>query len=377
MVRHLHVVDVELRRPLGSATWPRYRATSAASISTTRSKCPGLKIAIRSRPEQRAARARGVRALLSECVAERRRGSYLRVAAGAGWPIAWRPRRSWIRGVLPKGPWQLRKLVAVAALCAAQAGVCAQPEQVPEAASEPAAGRRVRQKPRARGIAGPESATAERLPRPRPSSRSRSAAETELPAPLTVDAELPTNAELAAPLQPLPVAAPSTSAAISNDDVRRWSAPNSATRRSSPSSAQTSSQFDLSPRALVALKGGGVSERVIEAMIAAEAEKKRAAVPSSPAPSSPRRRRRSEYARLTADDRAAGREAGSRRGRAARAGAAGVARGPEPARLARRSRPTERRSRRRSRRSRSPAAADATRSGSRICKASRVRRSRS
>ena len=60
-------------------------------------------------------------------------------------------------------------------------------------------------------------------------------------------------------------------------------------------------QFDLSPRALVALKSGGVSERVIEAMIAAEAEKKRAAVPRAESeqaepvetPASP------EYARLT------------------------------------------------------------------------------
>ena len=55
-------------------------------------------------------------------------------------------------------------------------------------------------------------------------------------------------------------------------------------------------QFDLSPRALVALKSGGVSERVIEAMIAAEAEKKRAAVPARRAGRarrrSPRRRRR-------------------------------------------------------------------------------------
>ncbi len=46
-------------------------------------------------------------------------------------------------------------------------------------------------------------------------------------------------------------------------------------------------QFDLSPRALVALKSGGVSERVIEAMIAAEAEKKRAAVPASAEPVAP------------------------------------------------------------------------------------------
>ena len=53
-------------------------------------------------------------------------------------------------------------------------------------------------------------------------------------------------------------------------------------------------QFDLSPRALVALKGAGVSEQVIEAMIAAEAEKSRVrGRRSRRAPSSPRRRHRS------------------------------------------------------------------------------------
>ena len=58
-------------------------------------------------------------------------------------------------------------------------------------------------------------------------------------------------------------------------------------------------QFDLSPRALVALKSGGVSERVIEAMIAAEAEKKRAAVPAPPSRARRWRRSRRRFRRST------------------------------------------------------------------------------
>jgi hypothetical protein len=57
-------------------------------------------------------------------------------------------------------------------------------------------------------------------------------------------------------------------------------------------------QFDLSPRALVALKGAGVSERVIEAMIAAEAEKKRLPEPV-PVAEPVDTQASLEYARLT------------------------------------------------------------------------------
>ncbi len=58
-------------------------------------------------------------------------------------------------------------------------------------------------------------------------------------------------------------------------------------------------QFDLSPRALVALKGAGVSEQVIEAMIAAEAEKGRAPDPELSRAELAETQASVEYARLT------------------------------------------------------------------------------
>jgi hypothetical protein len=58
--------------------------------------------------------------------------------------------------------------------------------------------------------------------------------------------------------------------------------------------------FDLSPRALVALKNAGVSEPVIEAMIAAEAEKKRASSPEPTSAQIAETQASVEYAKLTA-----------------------------------------------------------------------------
>jgi hypothetical protein len=58
-------------------------------------------------------------------------------------------------------------------------------------------------------------------------------------------------------------------------------------------------QFDLSPRALVALKGAGVSEQVIEAMIAAQAEQGRAADPEPSRAELAETQASVEYARLT------------------------------------------------------------------------------
>jgi hypothetical protein len=58
-------------------------------------------------------------------------------------------------------------------------------------------------------------------------------------------------------------------------------------------------QFDLSPRALVALKVAGVSEQVIEAMIAAEAAKTRSAEPEPSRAELAETQASVEYARLT------------------------------------------------------------------------------
>jgi hypothetical protein len=58
-------------------------------------------------------------------------------------------------------------------------------------------------------------------------------------------------------------------------------------------------EFDLSPRALVALKGAGVSEQVIESMLAAEAEKKRPAMPEPTSAQIAETQASVEYAKLT------------------------------------------------------------------------------
>jgi len=186
--------------------------------------------------------------------------------------------------MLPTGPWQLRKLLAVAALCAAQASVCAQPEpdSVAEAGSEPAL------------PAGEYASTSalEELPVPE-------APAAELPLPLTVEAELPTDEEPAAPLEPLPTAT-TAGAAIGNADVQAMVGAEFSDSTILAVISANLVQFDLSPRALVTLKSGGVSERVIEAMIAAEAEKKRAAVPAPVEQAEPVETQVSpEYARLT------------------------------------------------------------------------------
>jgi hypothetical protein len=57
--------------------------------------------------------------------------------------------------------------------------------------------------------------------------------------------------------------------------------------------------FDLSPRALVALKSAGVSELVIEAMLAAEAQEQRAAQPEPTAAQLAETQASVEYAKLT------------------------------------------------------------------------------
>jgi hypothetical protein len=57
--------------------------------------------------------------------------------------------------------------------------------------------------------------------------------------------------------------------------------------------------FDLSPRALVALKSAGVSEPVIEAMLAAEAQEQRAAEPEPTAAQLAESQASLEYAKLT------------------------------------------------------------------------------
>ena len=228
----------------------------------------------------------------------------------------------------PKGPWQLRHLVAVAAFCAAHASLSAQTDSTPEAQAVRAA-RCADARAACAGRARASRAVGARAARGAGRRFAGGGARGRRATP------------------PLPA----------TPTFKRWSRPSSAIRRSSPSSAPTAVEFDLSPRALVALKSAGVSEPVIEAMIAAEASGKRTAPPEPTSAELAETQASVEYARLTQMIERVGRAAGSGREGASRARAAGVARRSRAARVADSRRPTARRSRRRSRKSRSRAAA--------------------
>jgi hypothetical protein len=68
---------------------------------------------------------------------------------------------------------------------------------------------------------------------------------------------------------------------VGNDDVREMTHAQFSETTILAVIAANPTRFDVAPRALVALKGAGVSERVIEAMLAAETAKKQAAVPAA------------------------------------------------------------------------------------------------
>jgi hypothetical protein len=104
-----------------------------------------------------------------------------------------------------------------------------------------------------------------------------------LPEPPAPAAEPATTAQPAPPDQELPlpdsqdvVARGEPAKAIGNEDVRAMASAQFGESTILATIAANPTSFDVSPRALVALKGGGVSERVIEAMIAAESAKKQA-----------------------------------------------------------------------------------------------------
>jgi hypothetical protein len=163
--------------------------------------------------------------------------------------------------LLPTGLQALRTLVAFAALSAVQWSALAQvPEEssggddAPPAAYEPQA---LEELPSPEEVPAPEVTRAEQLP-PEP------VADEELPLP---SAEPTTLLE--------PAAGAQGPGGIGNGDVQAMVAAEFSDSTIISVIGANLVQFDLSPRALVALKGAGVSERVIEAMIAAEAEKKR------------------------------------------------------------------------------------------------------
>ena len=191
-------------------------------------------------------------------------------------------------GVLPTGPWHFQKILSVVALCAAPACVFAQAAPALEELPIP--------EPLAAELPGELADSLE------PANPLESADSAELPEPIEsdLDTEVLSNVEPAAPSEPLPLTT-SPSGAITNTDVSAMVGAEFSDSTIVSVIGANAVQFDLSPRALVALKSGGVSEAVIEAMIAAEADKKRAAVPPpveevetpTPTPAS------QEYARLT------------------------------------------------------------------------------
>jgi hypothetical protein len=191
---------------------------------------------------------------------------------------------SGIRDLLPTGPQALRTLLAVAAFGAAQSSVRAQVPEISAGASE--------------DVIEPVEHDAPHVLE-------------ELPIPETFTAEEPVVGEVGPPspdVEPL-ATEPTTlletlsdghaAGGIGNADVQAMVAAEFGDSTIIAVIGANLVQFDLSPRALVALKGAGVSERVIEAMIAAEAEKKRLPEPV-PVVAEPVETQASlEYARLT------------------------------------------------------------------------------
>jgi len=178
--------------------------------------------------------------------------------------------------VLPKGTWQLRILVAFAAFCAVRAVACAQTETLPEPTEA------------AEDVPVPASNPIATEPEP-PLAVSESPE--ELP-------EAPPEASL--PDEPtLSAVEPAEGAAIGNADIQEMVAAAFSDSTIIAVIDANAVEFELSPRALVALKSAGVSEPVIEAMLAAETEKKQAAEPQPAAAQPVETQPSAEYAKLT------------------------------------------------------------------------------
>ena len=163
----------------------------------------------------------------------------------------------------PTGPWQSRNLVACAVLCAALGGARAQ--------------------------------TLEELPRPAPLE--------ELPLPQAEPSSIateaaPTATEVAAATD-LGADVPPMQGGIGNADIQEMAAAEFSDSTIIAVIRANTVAFDLSPRALVALKSAGVSEPVIEAMLAAEAEQQRAKQPEPTTAQLAETQASVEYAKLT------------------------------------------------------------------------------
>ena len=203
------------------------------------------------------------------------------------------------------GPWQLRTFLAFAALCAARAGICAQTEEPLEGLQEPVLLEAEQTLPIE---AAPPSEPFE--PSPTEVRGEEQEAPAEEPAPIASAEPVP-----AAPVEPgivseAPLAdavPPGADAGLSeapggigNADVQAMVEAEFADSTIVAVINANDVQFDLSPRALVALKGAGVSEPIIEAMIAAEEAKESPAEPEPASADVAQTQASVEYARLTA-----------------------------------------------------------------------------
>lgn len=111
--------------------------------------------------------------------------------------------------------------------------------------------------------------------------------------------ELPVPEPVAVSSDAVPSGEPAPSAGIANADVQSMVEAAFSDSTIISVIGANDVQFDLSPRALVALKGAGVSEQVIEAMIEAEAAKDRPADPEPTDAELAETQASLEYARLT------------------------------------------------------------------------------
>ena len=162
--------------------------------------------------------------------------------------------------MLPNGHWQLRALIVCAALCAVHGVGRAQ--------------------------------TLEELPTPEP------LAEQALPEEPFAAEPAVDEAAVSSPEEDTLAALSDVSGGIGNADVQAMAEAQFSDSTIISVIGANDVEFDVSPRALVALKRAGVSEPVIEAMLAADAAKKRDAEPvAAVAPVAPQAS--VEYAKLT------------------------------------------------------------------------------
>ena len=192
--------------------------------------------------------------------------------------------------MLPTGHWQFRHLLATAALCAALASVCAQTDSASEDEGL---------EPLASHLPEPLSPP-EPEPEPEPSSETLEAQQSEppsepFPAQPSEPPPAPEELAVAEPAGPNEAA----SAAIGNVDIETMVAAEFSDSTIIAVIGANAVQFDLTPRALVALKGAGVSEPVIAAMLEAEAAKERVEEPEPTAAELAETQASIEYAKLT------------------------------------------------------------------------------